>query len=152
MAKIDRLVICSAWKAPDFHWIYDVDTDEYIKKTGRRSAGYVRIATGYDDADNPQSHEFIPIHTVNEIRKRVDKWRNNGYPGVTGITRELLNHWNDNKKRNEPLFFCQLEAIETIIWMSEANSSEKKILLWVATVECSVDTARKWQQGQVRRW
>lgn len=129
MKKSDRLVICSAWKAPDAHWSYDASTHEYVKKSGRRSAGYIKIAsTKHDSENNVDVHKFVPINTVNDIRTRVDRWRNAGYPGVTGVTRELLEYWKDNTQRDEPLFFCQLEAIETIIWMTEADHSERQKL------------------------
>lgn len=127
MKKTDRLVICSAWKAPDAHWSYDNSTHEYVRKPGRRSAGYIRIADTKRGGKNKSIvNKFVPINTVNEIRRRVDRWRNAGYPGVTGVTRELLEYWNNNKQRNEALFFCQLEAIETIIWMTEANPLERQ--------------------------
>ena len=131
MNKIDRLVICSAWNRPNSHWIYDVNTNQYTQKSGRRSAGYIKITnTIKDDAiDHDDTGEFVPIPAVNEIRTRVDKWRDAGYPGVTAITRDLLNHWKNNRYRDEPLFFCQLEAIETIIWMAESDLSERRNLL-----------------------
>ena len=49
------------------------------------------------------------------------------YPGVTGITKRLLEHWNDPEAReNHRFFFCQLEAIETLIWLTEAPAAEKQ--------------------------
>lgn len=131
MNKIDRLVICSAWHRPDSHWVFDVNKMQYTQKSGRRSAGYVKITntTKSDIVDHDDVGEFVPIPAVNEIRLRVDKWRAAGYPGVTGVTRDLLNHWKNNNQRDEPLFFCQLEAIETIIWMTESDPSERQNLL-----------------------
>jgi len=62
---------------------------------------------------------------VNEIRKRVKSWRERNYPGITPITRQLLNHWNDSE-RERKLFFCQREAAETLIWLVEASPAEKQ--------------------------
>ncbi|MDH7486451.1 MAG: DEAD/DEAH box helicase family protein [Anaerolineae bacterium] len=62
---------------------------------------------------------------VNAIRERVKTWRHRGYPGVTPITRQLLNHWND-PDRERKLFFCQREAAETLIWLVEASPAEKQ--------------------------
>ena len=43
-------------------------------------------------------------------------WRESGYPGVTGTTRRLLEHWRDRRNFKERrFFFCQLEAVETLI-------------------------------------
>ncbi|MHA1372130.1 MAG: BPTD_3080 family restriction endonuclease, partial [Promethearchaeota archaeon] len=90
----------------------------------RRPAGYV-IATGKSKAfDDPCI--FIEIPLVNKIRPRVKKWRESGYPGVTGITKRLFNHWYDPEENYENrFFFCQLEAIETLIWLTESPDAEK---------------------------
>jgi len=56
----------------------------------------------------------------------VKSWQENGYPGVSGITRRLLHHWQDPEGRKiRRFFFCQLEAIETLIWLAEAPEAEK---------------------------
>ena len=62
---------------------------------------------------------------MNAIRPRVKAWREAGYSGVTGITKRLLEHWNNPEERDKRFFFCQLEAIETLIWLAEAPASEK---------------------------
>ena len=62
---------------------------------------------------------------MNQIRPRVKAWRDAGYPGVTGITKRLLEHWNNPDEREHQFFFCQLEAIETLIWLAEAPAAEK---------------------------
>lgn len=62
---------------------------------------------------------------VNKIRSEVDKWRNDGYPGATLTSQELLSFWFDQShppvSGNEPFhfYFCQREAIETIIYLYE---------------------------------
>lgn len=69
---------------------------------------------------------IVPIPLVNKIRKRVDEWRKAGYPGVSGITKRLLDYWNDAERRGgKRFFFCQLEAVETLIWLVEAPDDEK---------------------------
>lgn len=56
---------------------------------------------------------------------RVKAWREAGYPGITGVTKKLLEHWNDKDARQYQFFFCQLDAIETIIWLTEAPDADK---------------------------
>ena len=69
---------------------------------------------------------FVPIPLVNQIRPRVKAWREAGYPGVTGITKRLLEHWtNPEDFETRRFFFCQLEAIETLIWLTEAPAADK---------------------------
>ena len=68
---------------------------------------------------------FVEIPRVNYIRDRVRSWRRAGYPGVTSITKRLLEHWNDPEQFDiRRFFFCQLEAAETLIWLTEAPQSE----------------------------
>jgi type III restriction enzyme len=63
---------------------------------------------------------------VNKIRDRVKEWRDRGYPGVTGITKRLLEHWYNLEERDyRRFFFCQLDAMETLIWLTEAPDADK---------------------------
>ena len=55
---------------------------------------------------------------VNEIRCRVAMWRNDGYGGVTPTTERLLAYWTD-PSREKKLVFCQNEALETAIYITE---------------------------------
>ncbi|MBI5184354.1 MAG: DEAD/DEAH box helicase family protein, partial [Nitrospinae bacterium] len=76
---------------------------------------------GFDDPGT-----FIEIELVNAIRPRIRKWRDDGYPGVTGITKRLLEHWMEPEERKDRrFFFCQLEAIETLIWLTEAPAADR---------------------------
>jgi type III restriction enzyme len=55
---------------------------------------------------------------INQIRERVGLWRKGGYVNVTRTTRRLLDHWTDSE-RDRRLFFCQIEALETAIYITE---------------------------------
>src|SRR5450759_1155095 len=55
---------------------------------------------------------------VNDIRSRVEGWRNGGYFGVTPKTRQLIEYWTDPGRDNR-LFFCQNEALDTAIYLTE---------------------------------
>ena len=46
--------------------------------------------------------EFVELPLVNKIRPRVNAWREADYPGVSGITKRLLEHWRDPEQREEP--------------------------------------------------
>jgi type III restriction enzyme len=125
MAKsIDKLIINSPHEEPNQHWFYERDTRNFYIKEGRRPAGYVMATPNSKAFDDPGI--FVEIDTVNQIRPRVKAWREAGYPGVTGITKRLLNHWLDPEERKDRrFFFCQLEAIETLIWLTEAPAADK---------------------------
>ena len=55
---------------------------------------------------------------VNDVRRRVAMWRKGGYVGVTPTTARLIAYWTD-PNREKRLFFCQNEALETAIYITE---------------------------------
>lgn len=123
-ATIDQLIVNSPYEEPVRHWRYDRDTRLFDLAEGRRPAGYLVASPDSRAFDDPGI--FVEIPLVNLIRPRVEAWRKNGYPGVTGVTRRLLEHWNSPEEfETRRFFFCQLEAAETLIWLAEAPTAEK---------------------------
>lgn len=107
------LIINTPYDRPRSHWRAD-GAGRLAQADGRRPAGYEII----DMRSNTKRIETLEL--VNQIRDRVDTWREAGYPGVTSVTRTLLEHWHDRTARQLPFYFCQLEAIETLVWCVEA--------------------------------
>ena len=123
-STIDRLIINSPYEEPKQYWSYDRETRLFTLKDGRRPAGYVVASQSSKAFDDPGV--FVEIPLVNQIRSRLDAWRKAEYPGVTGITKRLLEHWqNPEEREDRRFFFCQMEAIETLIWFAEAPDAEK---------------------------
>jgi len=124
-ATIDQLIITSPYNEPSEHWKYDRETRRFTREPGRRPAGYIRASDASKSFDDPG--EFVQLPLVNKIRPRVDAWRSADYPGANGITRRLLKHWRDIEQRDgsRRFFFCQLEAIETLMWLAEAPESDR---------------------------
>lgn len=121
---IDQLIINSPYEEPKHYWNYDRETRSFTQKEGRRPAGYVIASENSRSFDDPGI--FIELPLVNKIRSRINAWRESGYPGVTGITKRLLEHWyNPEEREYRRFFFCQLEAIEVLIWIIEAPEAEK---------------------------
>ena len=74
--------------------------------------------------------EYDPTPIINEIRRRVDAWRRLPSPhgwGVSAATQDLLRHWRGVSHAFEHFrpFFCQVEAVETVIWLTEVTG-----ILW----------------------
>lgn len=117
--NIKSLIICSPYKEPD-KYLHYVGNKKFKLKDGRRPASYIIVDTNAD----PDSHgTLMKIDNVDEIRKSVKIWQDNNYPGATSITKELLSYWKNRDERQ--FFFCQIEAIETIIWAMECPIAEE---------------------------
>jgi type III restriction enzyme len=125
MKKPAHLIINNPYAMPRRYWMYDRQRQSFDLAEGRRPAGYVMATPNYHGHDDPGVP--VEIKLVNTIRPRVDAWREAKYPGVTATTRALLEHWSGRHDRGEsnPFFFCQLEAIETLIWLTEAPAAER---------------------------
>ena len=119
MAGPSSLIINLPYQPPQQFWAPDRDGSLRLT-AGRRPASYEII----DLRSNTKRVETLDL--VNRIRERVDAWRAAGYPGVTSVTRALLDHWNDRSARQYPFYFCQLEAAETQIWWVEAPAEHKQ--------------------------
>ncbi|MBC7361478.1 MAG: DEAD/DEAH box helicase family protein [Candidatus Aminicenantes bacterium] len=72
---------------------------------------------------HPEQRRPSKAYLVNELRKAVYTWREQGYPNVTPTTKRLLQYWfyEDHIVDKEPFefWFCQREAIETLIYVYE---------------------------------
>lgn len=113
------LIINTPFVCPAQHWVEGKGGKLEIKPE-RRPASY----EVFDARNNTKRTEVLDL--VNIIRARVDAWREAGWPGVTIVTRKLLEHWHDREARQHPFYFCQLEAIETLIWWVEGVEAFKQ--------------------------
>jgi type III restriction enzyme len=115
-------IINDAFAEPTRHWHFSGLVPQV--KDGRRIAGYLAASP---DGELKITDEIIGFELVNEIRDRVRKWRDDGYQGSTVVTRDLLRHWFDDDRRvnNTRPFFCQQEAVETIVFLAEAPADRK---------------------------
>jgi len=120
---VDNPILNSPFEEPTRYWAYE--EGQPVLKEGRRPAGYYLKARTRGIQMAMLEEEFVPLELVNTIRERVKAWRERDYPGVTPITRQLLQHWN-NPDRERKLFFCQREAAETLIWLIEASPDERQ--------------------------
>jgi len=66
----------------------------------------------------PSGYDLV---LVNLVRERVEAWREQGYPGVTRTTLELIQWWT-REGRDKQLFFAQIESALTIIFLKEARA------------------------------
>jgi type III restriction enzyme len=125
---VENPILCSPYQEPEQHWVYNTTTGEAYQQPGRRPAGYwyTTKRTGSQQLSLMAEEQRDDLPLVNLLREDVRRWREAGYPNATRITRELLQHWwrEDRPRR---LFFCQLEAVETIIYLNEILASGKRL-------------------------
>ncbi|MDE0635449.1 MAG: DEAD/DEAH box helicase family protein [Candidatus Poribacteria bacterium] len=123
---VEQPILCSPYEEPTAHWVYDTQTGEASKQPGRREAGYwyKTERTGSDQLKLFQEEQRDDLPLVNALRDDVRRWRNSKYESGTNVTKELLRHWGREDLRRR-LFFCQREAVETIIYLVEILQRER---------------------------
>jgi type III restriction enzyme len=126
---VERPILCSPYEEPTEHWVYDLSTGEAQRMSGRRPASYwfktQRVYTGQMMLTGmaEETREDIPL--VNNLREDIRRWRRSEYEGATEISKELLHYWQ-RPDRPRKLFFCQVEAAETIIYLNEIRISGRR--------------------------
>jgi len=69
-----------------------------------------------------KQQQYDPTSIINALRIQVDKWRSLPNPNdwkVTPETARLLQYWRHHPFSAIRPFFCQIEAVETAIWLME---------------------------------
>lgn len=120
--EVEQPILNSPFEEPAEHW--QIEEGHAPKRLqARRRAGYF-----YRDPKAPQPEPGEPVRgawqeleLVNLIRERLTHWRAGGHPGATRTTLDLIQHWRRDG-RKQRLFFAQLEAAETVIFLQEARS------------------------------
>ena len=88
-----------------------------------------------DDGVSTETQQYDPTPIINLIREKVELWRqlpNSSDWRVTPETARLLQHWRSYPFQSIRPFFCQVEAVETAIWLAEVapqlGKAEREIL------------------------
>ncbi len=118
---VDSPVICTPYSEPTHYWDYDRGTGQASKLEGRRPSYY-----WYKDPEDTRRGQLTfeleeqrrELTMVNKLRRDVKRWREAQWEGATNVTKELLRHWM-RPDRQRRFFFCQIEAVETLIFLSE---------------------------------
>jgi type III restriction enzyme len=135
--EVENPIINSPFAEPRYHWRI-AKAEVPVKAAGRRPASYFyRVPEGAtrgrkggrqllllgDTAVGQQEDLYL----VNWIRGRLAEWRAAGWPGTSDVTRELLRLWRGGSdQRAQRLFFAQIEAAETIIFLVEGAETFKR--------------------------
>jgi len=124
--EVPNPILNSPYEEPKEYWDIKPGDPPKAPTSGRRPAFYYyRPPTTRDrEQYGGEAGIAIELKLVNLIRKKVAQWRPlalRGEGGVSRTTHELLNYWR-REGRKERLFFAQLEAAETVIFLTEARA------------------------------
>ncbi|MAT06887.1 MAG: restriction endonuclease, partial [Acidimicrobiaceae bacterium] len=128
VAAIDNPILNGPYDAPSRHFELGTTGPTGEIQDGRRpSESFIPVPSPRKGQKGQQAldldvsgerREKNPL--INDIRYEVGLWRQRGYPGVSPISRKLLQHWADPTRENR-VMFCQREAAETAIFLSEVS-------------------------------
>ena len=132
----EKPILNSPYEYPSAHWelidglptqniVHSRRKAEFItpipkpkKRRGSDSQELFDESLGLGDG----SQKYDPISLINELRSQVDAWRDLTSErdwGVTPDTARLLRHWRHYQFNAIRPFFCQVEAVEVAIWLTE---------------------------------
>jgi len=97
-------------------------------KKRKKAAGQEAFVFGEGKGLSTKEQQYDPTSIINEARGHVDTWRSLPNPSqwqVTPETARLLEHWRHYPFSGVRPFFCQLEAVETAIWLTEVASQSR---------------------------
>jgi type III restriction enzyme len=142
----DHPILNSPYIRPEKHWELDDDgqpTQQIVES--RRNAKFItpipkpkkrKTASNQDGfvfdegvGISSKGQQYDPTSIINEVRGYVDTWRSLPNPNqwqVTPETARLLQHWRHHDFSGVRPFFCQVEAVETAIWLTEVAPQSKQ--------------------------
>ncbi len=135
----ERPILNSPYEYPARHWELDESgqpTNTIVNsrrrselitpvpkpKKRRKSKDQAEMVLDGSSGLSTGDQEYNPTPIINEIRSYVTDWRNLPNPDqwqVTPETARLLQHWRHHPFQGVRPFFCQVEAVETAIWLTE---------------------------------
>ena len=141
----DHPILNSPYECPTRHWELDPDGQptqqvlprrrraEFITpipKPKKRKGAAQQAEMVYDEGQGPstKAQQYDPTSIINQVRQSVDTWRALPNPSqwqVTPETARLLQHWRHHTFSGIRPFFCQVEAAETAIWLTEVAPQSK---------------------------
>ena len=135
----EKPILNSPYDYPSRHWeldkngqptqqiVYSRRRAEFItpipkpkKQKGQAKQGSLLFDEGKGLSTQAQQYDHQAV--INAVRQEVDKWRALPNPAdwrVTPETARLLQHWRHHEFSGVRPFFCQVEAVETAIWLTE---------------------------------
>jgi type III restriction enzyme len=145
----DHPILNSPYEHPHRHWELDTDGQptqriveerrraEFItpipKPKKRKPKAQTELVANEGHDLSTEKQQYVVTSTINEVRSQLNDWRKLPQSAwqVTPETARLLQHWRNHDFTGVRPFFCQVEAAETAIWLTEVapNTTSGKRLL-----------------------
>ena len=141
----DHPILNSPYECPRRHWELDegqptqriletrrrAEFISPIPKPKKRKKAAQQPEMVFDEGKglSTKEQQYDPTSIINEVRQNVDSWRALRSPAqwqVTPETARLLQHWRHHRFSSIRPFFCQVEAVETAIWLTEVAPQSKR--------------------------
>ena len=140
----DHPILNSPYECPQRHWELDSEGQpthqvldrrrraEFItpipKPKKRKDRQQAEIVFDEGKGLSTKEQQYDPTSIINEVRQNVNQWRAWPNPNqwqVSPETARLLQHWRHHPFGSIRPFFCQVEAVETAIWLTEVAPQSK---------------------------
>lgn len=141
----EKPILNSPYDSPQRHWELDAQgqpTQQIIEnrrraefitpipKPRKRRGSFSQPSLVFDEGKglSTQQQQYDPTSIINEVRGHVDRWRAlplSSQWQVTPETTRLRQHWRHHQFSGVRPFFCQVEALETAIWLTEVARESK---------------------------
>ncbi len=137
----DDPILNSPYEAPAQHWELDetgqpthqiVDGRRLphfqspIPKPKKRIGKQAALPLDGDLGLLTEEQQRLLATRIGDTRRSLESWRLKNYAGASPETIRLLKYWRYHRFQGARPFFCQLEAIETIVWLTEVAPSERE--------------------------
>jgi len=142
----EQPILNSPYAYPNKHWELDISGQPTgIIKDSRRIADFItpipKPKKRKDTAQkemvfdeglglSSEKQQYDTTSVLNDLRRHVDQWRTIEDPNkwnVTPETARLLQHWRHYQFQSIRPFFCQVEAVEVAIWLTEVAPKIGKV-------------------------
>ena len=150
----EQPILNSPYECPSQHWELDSDGQPTQKILPfRRVADFITPIPkpkrrGAKQGSLLEDAQAVGISTpeqeyhkalINEVRHHVAEWRSLSPSQwrVTPETARLLAHWRHHAFSGIRPFFCQVEAVETAIWLTEVAPSQPKFKKYLEHLEAT---------------
>ena len=147
----DNPILNNPYDPPGRYWKLDSSgrATEEIRHGRRPSAPYPTVPKTTGRVEEPKVSEIKMHDRINLIRKRVEDWRQGGYPGINGMVARLLSYWRSEEQHGTRPYFCQVTAIETLVWLCDADESTDPHL---AKLRAAINSACREHNRDIARY